>query len=375
MTADKPIVLVGAGHAHLEVARQAQRFRAQGLRLVLIDPGRFWYSGLATGMLGGMYSKADDQIDPHRLIETCGGESLRAKVIQVDTFTHTLTLTGGAKLDYALVSFNVGSHIATPAWTSASASEHIWPVKPLVSLWQLRQCLLERWAHGARPRVVVVGGGATGTEIAANLDGLARRQGRRLRVILITAADRLLTQHPRALSLRLAALLRRRGVEIHFGSAVAAVTDGEVCMADGDRLPFDELVLATGLVANTLLQQLGLPCEGRMGLLVTPQLHSAQDPDVFAAGDCAAIIGYDLPKVGVFGVRAAPVLCHNLLARMRGATLKPYRPQRRYLSVLNLGDGTGLASWGKLWWRGRLSLWFKDRIDRRFLEKYRTVYR
>lgn len=369
----KTVVLVGAGHAHLEVARQAQRFRAQGLRLVLIDPGQFWYSGLATGMLGGMYTKADDQIDPQALINACGGEFLCASVTRVDIGTRTLTLSSGAEFNYDLVSFNVGSHIATPPWVISGP--HVWPVKPLVCLWQLRQRLLECWAEGVRPRVIVVGGGPTGTEVAANLAGLSRRQGRALDITLITAAERLLPQLPLGLSQRLTALLQRHGIRIRFGNPVAAMTDREVYMDDGASMPYDELVLATGLRAHPMMGELGLPYESGSGLRVTPQLHSPQDSRVFAAGDCGAIAGLDLPKVGVYGVRAAPVLGHNLLARASGDPLKLYRPQRRYLSILNLSDGTGLASWGTLWWRGRFSLWLKDRIDRRFLEKYRAVYR
>jgi NADH dehydrogenase FAD-containing subunit len=89
-------------------------------------------------------------------------------------------------------------------------------------------------------------------------------------------------------------------------------------------------------------------------------------------GDCAAMSGPDLPKLGVFGVRQGPVLLDNLLAVLSGKPPRPYEPQRRWLTILNLGDGRGLAVRGRWWWLGRTSLWAKDRIDRRFLRRYRN---
>jgi NADH dehydrogenase FAD-containing subunit len=78
-----------------------------------------------------------------------------------------------------------------------------------------------------------------------------------------------------------------------------------------------------------------------------------------------------IPKLGVFGVRQAPVLRHNLVAGLLGRQLQSYRPQKRWLMILNLGDGSALAVYGQFHWRGRLSFRVKDWIDRRFLAQYR----
>ena len=74
------------------------------------------------------------------------------------------------------------------------------------------------------------------------------------------------------------------------------------------------------------------------------------------------------PPAGVFGVRAAPILLHNLLAARGGARL-PYRPQRRWLSIMDLGDRTGLAVRGRVWWLGRSALWLKRRLDLGFVRR------
>ncbi|HEV2743865.1 MAG TPA: hypothetical protein VGV91_11965, partial [Rubrobacter sp.] len=63
-------------------------------------------------------------------------------------------------------------------------------------------------------------------------------------------------------------------------------------------------------------------------------------------------------------------LYHNLQAALRGEPLTSYRPQRHYLYVLDLGDGTGLAIYGPLAGRGRPALWLKHLIDWRFVRGY-----
>jgi NADH dehydrogenase FAD-containing subunit len=109
---------------------------------------------------------------------------------------------------------------------------------------------------------------------------------------------------------------------------------------------YDFLVHATGLTPPALLRATGLPTSGDGALLVDPFLRSVADPRVFGGGDCVALQGRELAKVGVYAVREAPVLCHNLLATLQGRPLRRFLPQRRFLLILNLGDGTGLLTWG-----------------------------
>jgi NADH dehydrogenase FAD-containing subunit len=65
------------------------------------------------------------------------------------------------------------------------------------------------------------------------------------------------------------------------------------------------------------------------------------------------------------------VIFHNLQGTLNGDPLSEYKPQRRFLYVLNLGDSTGLAVYDSLVWRGRLSWELKHRIDKRFVEEHR----
>jgi selenide,water dikinase len=104
---------------------------------------------------------------------------------------------------------------------------------------------------------------------------------------------------------------------------------------------------------------------------VGPTLQSS-DPLIFAAGDCADLSYAPRPKAGVFAVREAPILHHNLRAALTGGAMTRYQPQRDYLKLVSTGgrgavaDKFGLRFGGAWLWR------IKDRIDRNFMAMFTT---
>jgi NADH dehydrogenase FAD-containing subunit len=369
MTLPRTAILVGAGHVHLYVAAHTKSLIERGARVVLIDPGEFWYSGLATGMLGGMYEPAEDQVNPRALIEAHGGQFIQDRVESVDTATRRLRLACGIDLAYDYLSLNVGSRVNVDILPGAANDATVWPVKPISNLWKLRQHLEAR--SGETLRAAVIGGGPTGSEVAANLMALATRRHLDLRVTLVTRGERLIAQAPAGAARALDHKLADRGLVIRTRTRIVRREGKHLIAEDGGRIDADLVVLATGLETNPLVHAIGLPTHPQLGLRINARLQSIADERVFAGGDCAAMEGFELPRLGVFGVRQAVTTHANLLASLGAKPLIEYKPQKRYLAILNLGDGTALSTWGPLWWNGRSSMWLKDYIDRRFLDGYR----
>ncbi len=367
----RTVILVGAGHAHLHVTAHAEALARHGARVVLIDPGEFWYSGLATGMLGGRYQPAEDRVDPRALAETHQAEFIKDRVESITPSARRLRLAGGEELAYDYLSINVGSLVNSEALVGATHDPTVWSVKPIANLWKLRQHLEARFGAGEAPRVAVIGGGPTGSEVAANLAALATRHGMDMRITLITHGDRLIEHAPAAAARALQQKLTGLGVTIQLRTRITIREGSSLISDDGGCVPADVVVLALGLEAHPIVQSLGLPARPKSGLRIDGTLRSIADERVFASGDCAAMEGLDLPKLGVFGVRQAPYLHANLLACLKGAPLSEYKPQKRSLAILDLGDGTALATWGPWWWCGRFSRWLKGFLDRRFLARYR----
>ena len=364
------VVLVGLGHAHLFVAARAALFRRQGLRLTLIDDGAFWYSSIGSGLLGGRYEREDDVIEADAFAARCGILYRRGRAVAVDRERREVVLQDGKRVAYDLVSLNVGSQVSPPFPCELDAP-NVWAPKPIAGLLDLRATLREAFTRGELVRLVTVGGNHSGAELTANATALARAEGGRIEATLVTDGSELVSNEPPGARRAMRRVLEDYGVTVRTGTRVASVDGEAVVLEGGERIAHDHAIVATGLAASPLVMACDLAADPRRGLLVTPQLHAPGDDRVFAAGDCANIREHDLPKVGVFGVRASPVLTRNLLRRAQRLVPDRYSPQRVWFAAQNLGDGTGLASWGPVWWRGRSALWLKDWNDRRFMRLYR----
>ena len=362
------VLLVGAGHAHLHVLRHADVLRRSGVRLVLIAPAGFDYSGLATGVLSGALPSGANHIDIARLASLHGIEHHVGEASAVNVPDRTVRLAGGASIPFDILSLNVGSVVDDPSGLASSSD--VYPVKPLSELTELRrQIETVAAARNACPVVVVAGAGPSACEVSAAMAGLCERLVIASRVTVVGAAADT-DWAPRVAHRTLVRRLARRGVTFLDGVVVER-TPGACRLEGGHEIACDILVVATGLRGGALAAGSGLPMNEKGRLIVNNTLCSIGADNVFAVGDCSVIAGDERPALGVFGVRAGPVLLHNLCAAARGGALRAYRPQRRWLSVLDLGDGTGLAVRGGFWWLGRLPLRLKRWLDRCFLDRHR----
>jgi NADH dehydrogenase FAD-containing subunit len=219
-------------------------------------------------------------------------------------------------------------------------------------------------------RVVIVGAGAGGTEISFALAARFRGQGRCAINLCDAAAAPAAERGPKTSRLVLAAL-RRHGIEFLGGSAVERADADGVHLAGGRVLAATLIIWAAGAAGPELFAASELPVDERGFLQVGNDLRCDRYPEIFAAGDCATLASYpSLPKAGVHAVRQGPVLADNLCAAATDAVSKPYRPQKRFLALLNTGDGRAILSYGGWAARGRWAWWLKDYIDRKFVAKY-----
>jgi selenide,water dikinase len=118
------------------------------------------------------------------------------------------------------------------------------------------------------------------------------------------------------------------------------------------------------------LREAGLSCDEQGFLKVADTLQVLEQEHIFAAGDVATQVNHPRPKAGVYAVRQAPILATNLRAMVKGEVLRRYRPQRRFLSLLSLGDQRAVADKGLLWASGAWVWRWKDSIDRKFMARF-----
>jgi len=171
---------------------------------------------------------------------------------------------------------------------------------------------------------------------------------------------------------RLLAELATCGITLMTRTRVEALEPGAVRLADGRKVTAAFILSAAGGRPQGWLQGTGLPLHDGF-ITVDAFLRAQAHPQVFAVGDCAHLAHAPRPKAGVFAVRQAPVLAHNLRSTLAGGRLKRYDPQRDYLKLISLGSRAALADkWG-LPLRGRWLWTLKDRIDRRFMRMFHSL--
>lgn len=363
----KRLVLVGGGHAHLTVLRAMAHQRPPGVELVLITPSEHQrYSGMLPGWISGHYGEFECRIDLRPLIRAAGARLILDRVVGMDAARRCVGLSDRRHVEYDLLSMDVGSETDT-SWLE-TLGDKLLPVKPLdefFSVWP--QVLAEARARRSY-RLVVVGAGAAGVEIALAAKHVFEQSGIEGRVDLVASESGMLPGQGEGVQARVRGVAERAGLHLHFQRGVGAGED--VLLSDGRLLQADHVIAATGARPPVWLQLSGLGLDDSGYILVDRHHRSVSHPHVFAAGDVCARHDTAMTRSGVHAVHAGPVLADNLMAVLGGKPLQVYRPRRRSLYLLACGPRYAVASWGGWSAEGQWAWYWKDWIDRRFVRRF-----
>jgi NADH:ubiquinone reductase (H+-translocating) len=207
-------------------------------------------------------------------------------------------------------------------------------------------------------QVAIIGAGATGVELAAELHNTTRdlvaygldriNPDEDIKLNLIEAADRILPALPGRLSEAAARLLERKGVRVRTAARVAEVLPDGVRLASGEIIAAELVVWAAGVKAPDFLRDLdGLETNGVNQLLVKQTLQTTRDENVFAIGDCAACPwpgkGTNVPPRAQAAHQEASHMVGQIRRRLAGGKLRPYR-YRDFGSLVSLGEYTTIGS-------------------------------
>jgi len=345
-----------------------------GVRLtVVVDRPTAVYSGMVPGFVAGQYRRDELEIDVRPLTLRAGARFIVTPAVGLDPRERLIHLEGRPPIRYDTAAFDVGSTVAGLALPGVR--EHALATRPIGRFVEHVEALLARARERGRCRLVAVGAGAGGVELAFAFRARLEREGMRdASVLLLESGSRVLPGYPAGATRRVEANARARGIEIRLGAKVAEARATELVLADGERIPFDELAWVAGAASLPLFHGAGVALDERGFVRVRRTLQLLAHEDIFAVGDCASLEGAaGLAKAGVYAVRQGPVLTANLRARLMGQPLEPYRPQRDFLSLLNLGDGRAIGSkWG-VSVEGTSVFKLKDRIDRRFVDRFQVL--
>jgi selenide,water dikinase len=352
-----------------------------GVRISLVSSeGATAYSGMIPGRIAGHYTFDEAHIDLRKICRFANASFIHAAVTGLDLQNRRILFPDRPPLGFDIVSINTGS---TPRMRNIpGATDHALPVKPLGNFLRGWESIVQGLSsQSASPtRIVIVGGGAGGVELVLTLQHSLRHltnDGSETRACaefhLVTDSASVLPTHNRRVQGIFTRLLARRGIRVHLDHRVVAVKPGLLDCAAGGSIPYDRLIWTTDAEAPEWIHAAGLQTDPGGFLAVHATLQSISHPFVFGAGDVAAVLDQPRPKSGVFAVRQGPPLARNLRRALAGESLKPFIPQRRFLSLISTGDKYAIASRGPWAVEGAWVWRWKNGIDRRWMRQYQQL--
>ncbi len=368
----RELLLIGGGHTHALVLRLWGKNPLPGVRVTVINPEPTApYSGMLPGFVAGHYQRDELDIDLVRLARFANARLIVGRVVHLNPKLRQATLDNGRVLDFHVAALDVG--ITSEMAALPGFSEFAVPAKPLgrfASLWDSFRAKCAR--QDAPPKVVVIGGGVAGVELAmAMAHALEKIAGAKPEVTLIERSEILpVLKTSRQDFFR--ARLADCSVRVLEHTNITAIEKSAVILADKPPIAADFVVGAAGARAQDWLKNTGLTLENGF-VVVDETLRSVNQPAIFAVGDCAHLSHAPRPKAGVFAVREAPILFANLRAALSSGKMQAFHPQSDYLKLISLGGKLALAD---KWWvmfRGPKVWQLKNRIDRTFMDQFSSL--
>ncbi len=356
------VVIVGAGFGGLWAART---LAGALVDVLLIDRNNYHT------FLPLLYQVAAAELEPEQIIypvrtmlrKLPNAGFIMAKVTGLDPASQTIEVNGSIiPYDYLVLAMGSTSHY----FDIPGAAEYAFPLKTLEQGTAIRNhilCSFERAVYETdeekRQRLLtftIVGGGATGVEFAGALAELIRGpltkdypkiDFKKVKIILLEAADSLISMMPDELRRYAFERLRWMGVDVRLKTTVSRIEPDAVYLGDGSPIPTEAVIWTAGVRGEPMAQAWGLPTAraGRVTVLETLQL--ADYPNIYVVGDLSYLEEdhHPLPLVAPVAVQQGVTAAENIKRQIKGQRLKPFRYNDRG-TMVTIGRNAAVARIG-----------------------------
>ncbi len=366
------VVVVGSGFTGFECARQLARKMARHAKktgasvdITIISPVDYMlYTPLLPDVAGGLVDARFVAIPLATALT--GVQAIRGRVDEVDFDGRTVTFTDPEErvrsLAWDRLVLTPGS--VTRLFDIPGLAEHARGLKSPAEALYLRDHVLQQLELAdvdddagraeARRTVVVVGASYSGTELAVQLRALADSAARQMdfdpaevKFVLLDLAEQVIPEVGEKLGAAAQRVLKSRGIDVRLGVTLAEVHPEHVVLSDDSLIRTHTVAWVTGVTGAPLIEKLGLPTE-RGRLKVTTELQVPGHPDVFGAGDAAAVPdvtqpGEITPPTAQHATRQGKALARNVAASLGYGKAKPYKHRNMGL-VVDLGPRYAVAN-------------------------------
>jgi NADH dehydrogenase len=327
------VVIVGSGFAGLTAQN---RLAKSGFDVTLVDRNIYsTFQPLLYQVATAGLTSADVAYPAWTAAHKTRSEFRKGEVVGIDTAARQVQLADGAVLGYEYLILATG--VSAAFFGVTGAAEHSFSLYTRRDAIILRNRLMveleKRSADDSDLGITIVGGGATGVELAGTLAELRNIalpasfpdvDQKRVCVTLIEAGPALLAPFSSKLQEYAKHELLKRGVDVRLGTKIERVESGRVFISGGAELASDLTVWAAGISGPEWIGKLGLKT-GRGGRLLTgPDLRLVDQERIFAAGDIGIIEGAPLPQLAQPAIQQGRHVADQIRAIERGAPTKPF---------------------------------------------------
>jgi NADH:quinone reductase (non-electrogenic) len=357
------VVIVGGGFAGLNAARA---LAGAPVRVTLLDQRNHHLFQPLLYQVATAALNAADIASPLRSIlrHAKNVTVLLGRVERVDLERRRLILTDG-DIGYDALILAVGaghSYFGHDEWEALAPGlktvEDALEIRRRVLLaYEMAEREQDQTARAALLTFIVIGGGATGVELAGALGEISRQtiardfrfiDPTRARILLLEGGSRILSTYPENLSRRATMALERIGVEVRTEAHVTSVSPDGVWLG-AEHIPARTVLWAAGVTAPAVTRTLGVPVDRAGRIIVEPDLSIPGHPEAFAVGDVSSFshqTGTPLPGVAPVALQQGRAVAANMLRRLRGEPTRPFR-YRDKGSMATIGRAAAVAVVGR----------------------------
>ena len=387
--ARKRVVIIGGGFAGIAAAKALANSEVD---VTIVDrTNHFLFQPLLYQVATATLAPSDIAVPIRWLMRKHRGTTvLMDDVVAVELESRVVRLASGRELRYDFLIVGTGArhaYFGRDEWEASAPG-----LKTLDDATRIRERLLRaferaEWTDDPDERaacltIAIVGGGPTGVELAGIIPDITRHaiardfrhaDTRSTRVVLIEAGPRILTAFPEALANQAQRDLEELGVEVRTNTRVTGIEEGAVVLGD-ERLEARTIIWAAGNTASPLVRMLGAPVDRAGRVLVEADLSLPGRPEVFVAGDAAAVTWKDgwVPGVAPAANQMGRHAARNILRGLRRQERRPFR----YLNKGNLatiGRYRAIADFGRrIEFSGRPAWWLWLLVHIMYLAGFRN---
>ena len=361
----KQLVLLGGGHAHVQVLRKLCMNFYNGLHVILInDSLESAYSGMTPAYIQDFYKINEIMIDLQRLCFNAGVTFINDEVIQLQTENKKVILKNRPSIHYDLLSINTGCISKKNNIKIHENSKYIF-IKPINNLIKNLKKLDEIIKNNNNIKINIIGGGVAAFEIS-----FALRQRFQNKVSINIISKNILLE--KNLNTKTITELKKISENMNISlkeSDVIEIKKKELLLSNGEIFPSDLNLISTGAEIPEWIQNSSLEKnDGFIG--IKTNLQSINDENIFAAGDVASIQDYQRPKSGVMAVRQGQILKENIFLKIQGKKLKKFRPQKNWLYIIGTYPNKALLNYLHFSFHSKWCWTLKKWIDKSFIKKF-----